>query len=352
MTSPYAELDALVTNPRLNTMRFFGWGSRRAGDHEPIGAVILNYGNTDDTLACLNSLRKSGEPRPTTIVVDNGPDDDEHQALKKRVGHKATVIATGSNLGYAEGNNIGIARLLESDASYILVINPDAEVKPGTVATLAKHLDDDPTCGVVGPRVLTADQPPLVWSDGGVVDPDRHGATYHLSSAKPPNEVTIDPVADVDYITGAALLVRREVFNSAGLLPTEYFLYFEETDWCQRVRRAGWRVMVNRRAEIVHHKRSSGVLPQPYYLYYMTRNRYRFAQTLGFDPEAALDDLERTFVDAWRKKVKKFAPDWLDQFELIVNEAKTDARQGRFGRNDAVASWTPPILKPKTRAAR
>jgi GT2 family glycosyltransferase len=133
-------------------------------------------------------------------------------------------------------------------------------------------------------------------------------------------------------------LTRRTVLETVGLLPEDYFLYFEETHWCRDVRRAGWRVMVEQRARMVHHQRSSGAMPSPYHLYYMTRNRYLFFErALGGDGEAALAHLEGKWLKNWRRKVAAAAPEWLDEFDALVELAAADARAGRDGRNDAVS---------------
>ena len=164
-----------------------------------------------------------------------------------------------------------------------------------------------PDCGVVGPRIVhpaAPGTPETVWFDGGVVDEAKAGETRHLHQGREVAKVAAPIARDVDYVTGASLLTRRTVLETVGLLPEDYFLYFEETHWCRDVRRAGWRVMVEQRARMVHHQRSSGAMPSPYHLYYMTRNRYLFVErALGGDGEAALAQLEGKWLKNWRRKV-------------------------------------------------
>jgi GT2 family glycosyltransferase len=305
------------------------------------GVVILNHGDHGDTLTCLESLELSDDLDLDIVVVDNGPATEEHQALRAAVGSRATTIATGDNLGYAAGNNVGIARLLERDCDLVWILNPDTIVEPSTLPRLREHLADVPDCGVVGPRILLADRPhPTIWFDGGVVDRTL-GSTAHINQGKRVGDAP--PVtADVDYVTGASMLVRRSMIEHIGPIPSRYFLYYEEVDWCLRAQASGWRTMIHRAAGMTHRKRSSARLPQPYYVYYMTRNRYLFAQDcLGVDGEVALASLDEVFLRPWRKRVEQAAPEWVDAFDELVRMAKEDARAGLDGRNDLMTDYPP-----------
>lgn len=302
------------------------------------GVVLLNFGDPQDTLECLSSLERSTNLDLEVVVVDNGPADEAHEALRAAVGARATTIATGSNLGYAAGNNTGIALLMEGGCEFLWLLNPDTRVEPATLDRLLDHLDSVPDCGIVGPRILLPDTPERIWFDGGLVDRST-GSTSHLHQGAPEGDHR-PVVLDVDYVTGASILVRRSLVQHVGPIPEQYFLYYEETDWCLRAQRLGWRTMVTQHARMLHHKRSSGRLPQPYYLYYMTRNRYLFARDcLGIDGEAALDVLERTFLHGWRKRVAELRPDWLTDFDHLVALAKADARAGVEGRKDEIVDY-------------
>jgi GT2 family glycosyltransferase len=134
------------------------------------------------------------------------------------------------------------------------------------------------------------------------------------------------------------------MLEAVGLLPEDYFLYFEETDYCREVRAAGWRTLVDDRVSIVHRKRSSGLLPTPYYLYYMTRNRMLFASRhFDADPALVLADFERAFLTPWRSKVEQHAPGWLPQFDELVSWALHDARSGVTGRQPRVELVPVPV---------
>lgn len=300
--------------------------------------VVLNYGDPSDTLACVASLERSDVLDLELYVVDNGPADASHQALKDAIGGRGTVLATGENLGYAGGNNVGVRKALEGDCEFVWILNPDTRVEPSTLGKLLAHMAAYPDCGIVGPRIVYDGQPAVIWFDGATIDRTT-GETKHLNNGKR-DAATRRDVVDVDYVTGAAPLIRRRTLEDVGLLPEHYFLYFEETDWCVRTQNAGWRTMVDQNARMVHLKRSSGTLPKPYYIYYMTRNRFGFARdALGVDPEAALQQMRETFLAAWRKKVEAGAPGWVADFDELVAMAEADARAGRFGRNDVITGF-------------
>ena len=118
------------------------------------------------------------------------------------------------------------------------------------------------------------------------------------------------PPRDVDYVTGACLLLRADAVRAVGLLPEDYFLYFEETDYNQQLAAAGWRLVVDSRARAVHHKRSSGDLPTPAYTYYMRRNKQLFARRMGVDEAAAVEQFRQVWIDPWRRNVADRAPHW------------------------------------------
>ena len=142
----------------------------------------------------------------------------------------------------------------------------------------------------------------------------------------------------VDFVPGAAMLVRRKVFDDIGLLPEEYFLYFEETEFCVRAAEAGWKVAVETGARVVHRFASSDGLPTEVLLYYFVRNRLLFGQRhteVPFDEQLA--DLGG-FIASWRRRVEERNPRWLGRFEELVAMAVEDARAGVTGRREGVGA--------------
>lgn len=305
------------------------------------GVVLVNHDSAEDTVGCIASLEASHDLDMDVVVVDNSDSAQSLATLRALVADRAVVLSSGGNLGYAGGSNVGIRHCMERGNEFVWLLNPDTRIEPETLPRLLDLLAEVPDCGVVGPRIVhpaAPGTPETVWFDGGVVDEGKAGETRHMHQGREVTQLSSPVARDVDYVTGASLLTRRTVLDTVGLLPEDYFLYFEETHWCRDVRRAGWRVMVEQRARMVHHQRSSGALPSPYHLYYMTRNRFLFVErALDGDGEAALAQLEGKWLKNWRRKVATAAPEWLAEFDSLVALAAEDARAGRDGRNDAVS---------------
>jgi GT2 family glycosyltransferase len=314
-----------------------------------VATIVLNYRHTEDTVACLAALQRSTCLDQRFVVVDNDAPGPAHDRLRGAVtaatapAGDVTVVATGGNLGYAGGNNVGIRRALERRPEFLLLVNPDLRVEPTTVERLLDAARAVPDAGALGPRIVHGDDAggrrgeARIWFDGGVFDRSRAGATTHLHMGRPEREMPPGPPRDVDYVTGACLLLRADAVRAVGLLPEDYFLYFEETDYNQQLAAAGWRLVVDSRARAVHHKRSSGDLPTPAYTYYMRRNKQLFARRMGLDEAAAVEEFRPVWIDPWRRNVATRAPHWSATFDALVAKAAADAAAGVTGPVDLSA---------------
>lgn len=313
-----------------------------------VATVILNYRNAEDTLACVAALQRSTCLDQRLIVVDNGPaDSDDHRRLVAGLGDRATLVATGENLGYAAGNNVGIRLALEHEPEFVWLVNPDLRVEPGTLERLLDTAGKVRDAGALGPRVVHGDSDPVrIWFDGGIFDRSRTGATGHLNDGRIETEVPPGGPRDTEYVTGACLLIRTDAVRHVGLLPEDYFLYFEETDYCQRLAASGWRLLIDPVARAVHHKRSSGDLPTVAYVYYMRRNKELFAVRMGLDAAAAVEQFERAWVRPWRANIGTRAPSWQPVFDELIALAAADATAGVTGRRDDLGRFPAPVREP------
>lgn len=205
-----------------------------------VDVVILNYNNVEDTRACLNSLRHVQYDNLIVRVVDNGSTGSDADIVEESFGEWVDVIRSPENLGYSEGNNLGIHSSLSAGADYVLILNNDVEVSADFLDHLIATIESDPSIGMVGPTQFFMDRPDTVFSAGanisvilGLIRARATGKTRSPDSGP----------TDVDMLIGACLLVRRAVFETVGLLPTEYFLQWEDADFSTAVRRAGFRVV-------------------------------------------------------------------------------------------------------------
>ena len=224
----------------------------------PAVSVIVVSWNTRDLLrVCLASVRDHLDLPTETIVVDNASTDGSPEMVSAEF-PAATVIRNTSNLGFGAANNIGMAA---ARAPAFLLLNSDARLIDGSIARLAERLEGDPRLGVIGPR--------LRFEDGRMqASAHRFGSLrllaleelglYKLLPRKKAAELLLGAYWDhtherhVDWIVGACMLVRREVFEKTGGFDPGIFLYGEEVEWCERVWAAGWQVLFSPEAEVAH----------------------------------------------------------------------------------------------------
>lgn len=209
--------------------------ARRDAPTRPrVCAVVVNWNGLDDTRVCLESLRRS-EERAAVVVVDNGSTDGSADAIAAEY-RDVELLRSARNLGFAGGNNLGIRSALERGYEHILLLNNDAAVEPATIGALLAAARD--RVGIVGAAL---DEPDGVTIGGGRID------RWTFTSAP-----VRDPRETPDYVSGACMLVRREVFEQVGLFDERYFFYFEDADLCLRARAAGWELAVAPGARVRH----------------------------------------------------------------------------------------------------
>ncbi len=224
-----------------------------------LSIVIVTWNARDLVLDCLESIdrevrsrRDAGRIETETLVVDNGSADGTAEAVRSRYPW-AQVIALPRNVGFAAGNNVGLAK---ASGRHAVLLNSDTIVLRGGLEACVRYLDAHPDVGVVGPQLLNPDGslqncvhnfPSLATEilPKGLLEtlfPRR------FPSKRRPSALPIE----VDAVLGACLFVRREVLEQVGPMPEDYFFFLEETDWCWRIRRAGWRIVQVPEARIVH----------------------------------------------------------------------------------------------------
>lgn len=237
-----------------------------------VTAVILNTNRREDTLACLESLERGEYANLSIIVLDNQSTDGSVPAIQERF-PRVRIIHLQKNLGYAGNNNVGIAAAVESGAEWVFVLNEDVVLAPDAVSRLVQAGQPDPRVGILGPLVYHADEPQVIQSAGGHLTPGWN--SYHAGQNQPDRGQYSAPIA-VDWISGCAILVRREVIQQTGMLDERFFYYWEETEWCWRAGRAGWGVYLIPQAKIWHKGVQRDYQPGPNVTYYATRNRLLF----------------------------------------------------------------------------
>ena len=241
--------------------------------------VVLNYKNLEDTIACLASLRKITYNRYRIVVVDNDSRDGSYEYLKEHE-TDCCIIQSGENRGYAAGNNVGIHYALEQGAEYVCILNNDVEVEPDFLTKLVQYMESEPDVGMTGPVVYEYNQREKIQSAGFSICV-RTGRTQPLWQGKHKKELSGKHIIVSDGLSGTCLLVRREVLEKAGLIPENYFLFFEEMEWCLRIRKKGYKLATVLTAAVYH--KGSATLKKTGTLsrYYMARNQALFVRRNG-----------------------------------------------------------------------
>lgn len=288
---------------------------------------ILNWNQKDLTLECLESLARLDYPNYEIVVVDNGSQDGEVAAIQTRF-PSVTVLENERNLGFVEGNNVAIRYALEQGADYVLLLNNDTVVDPQMLKRLVEVAESDDRVAVVGPKIYYFDEPQTIWSAGGIFKPPGKPVMLGLDET---DKGQHDALREVDWVTGCALLIKSSVIRRIGLIDARYFIYFEESDWCGRAKKAGFKIFYVPQARMWHKIQPRHQALSPRHVYLMTRNRLLFLQNSGAGLPlilfAIISENLRT-VCAWsiRKRHKDKRP-----LRRAVLRGVSDFLTGRFG---------------------
>ena len=234
-----------------------------------VSVITVDYNNADLTMALLASIQRiSVDCELEVIVVDNGSRTDCGDAI--RTTYPGVIfIRSEHNLGFAGGNNLGIRA---ATGDYLFFINNDAELKEDVITPLVAALQAHPEVGLLCPEIRYFDHPDTVQYLGFTPMNRVTGRNRCLTALE--NEKT--GLVDTSFPHGAAMMVPRSVIDQVGEMPELFFLYYEEHDWAEMIRRAGYRLAVLPDV-VVYHKESMSVSKiNALKMYFMTRNRLLF----------------------------------------------------------------------------
>lgn len=240
--------------------------------------ILLHFRDIDVIQECLASLNGVSYKNFKVLIVHNGRPDAE---LEKRVasfpGLLSEVIHTGENYGFAKGNNIGIRLALQQGADYVLLLNDDTAVDPGFLEPLVLEAVKDPSTGMLGPRVFYFSEPKKIWFTKAEFNAGECSFCFPGSDMLV-SDYGHEEICSTDYVTGCALLVSRKLIKTIGLLDERFFLYWEDSDWGLRAKKAGFRCLVVPAARVWHKiSASSGGNDSPLKVYYKTKSHLLFA---------------------------------------------------------------------------
>ena len=201
-----------------------------------VGVVLLNWNNYHYTGVCLESLNKCTYDNLEVIIVDNGSSDNGPERVEKDF-PSAVLVRNKENLGFAEGNNVGIRRALENECDFVMLLNNDTIVEPNFVEPLVEHMTSDNSTAAIQPLIYYEHDRELIWNAGGdFIEPWGYTQTRLFRKRITTSGLSID---ELDWITGCCFMVRSDAIKKVGLLNSKFFIYYEDVDWSFRLRKMG-----------------------------------------------------------------------------------------------------------------
>lgn len=260
-----------------------------------LAVIIVNWNVSALLKRCLESLEKSRDVsftssparyRGDVTVVDNASTDDSVEMVRTLFPW-VHLIASDINLGFSKANNLVLkTRIMEDPPAFFLLLNPDTEVAPDALSLMLDFMVTHPEVGVLGPKLLNPD---------GTVQPSRRRFPSILTAFLESNFIQWrlwkdnpvvrryymadkheDEIQEVDWLTGACLMVRREAVEAAGFLDEEFFMYSEELDWCRRIKSLGFRIVYFPQAIVIHHSAQSSEQVKPLQHIRFQRSKIRY----------------------------------------------------------------------------
>lgn len=253
-----------------------------------VSVIVLSYNSAEYMSKCLDSLKDLvlGETDLEIVVVDNASGDDSVKLVKEKY-PDLTLIVNENNLGYAEGNNVGIRHAISKNSNFVWIVNPDVYVDRNSLSALLEAAAKYRQAGIFGSKIYFAPgyefhkerySPEqigkVIWYAGGNMDWDNLIGSHRGVDEVDQGQFNDD--LETDFVTGASMFIRSKVFASVGVIDPKYFLYYEENDFCQRVKAAGWQLMYIYDSVAWHANAQATGVGSSLQEYYITRNRMLF----------------------------------------------------------------------------
>lgn len=246
-----------------------------------ITAVVINWNRKDLTFACLKSLEPVVKRNKnfSIILVDNASKDDSVKSFKNlnKKNNLFTLIVNKQNKGWAGGHNVGITHALKKGADAIFVLANDATVENNTISKLSDVLFSDKNIGIVGPKIYFPNSKKIIIANaGGMIRKHRYFGYDQGMGEKDRGQY--DDITSPDFITGAGMLIKKEVFKKVGFFDDVLFVYYEDTDFCYRTKKAHFTLRLVPDAILYHEGGATTVFGSPLHAYYTTRNHLLFVE--------------------------------------------------------------------------
>lgn len=218
-----------------------------------IAVIILTWKKFEDTRDCINSILKSSREPDELLIIDNGSNDGSYEKIKSEFAKIPYIrfMLNKTNLGFARGVNAGIKNYRDkNDFTYLILLNQDTVVDEHFIEECYKTMEKDPGIGIIGPRIFYYANPTKVWHGwihfsylkSGMIIPEKNKMEENISEQN----------RETEFLTGCAMFINKDVFLKTGLFDEDYFFYFEDSDFCLKVRKAGYKLWYNSKAKVWH----------------------------------------------------------------------------------------------------
>ena len=235
-----------------------------------VAIIILNWNGLKDTIECLESVFRIDYQNFEVIVVDNGSIDNSGESIRKLF-PQVIIIENGKNLGFAEGNNVGIRHAQKNQADYIWLLNNDVVVDRNALSSMVEFGEKESRIGILGSKIYYYDDPELISFAGATINWKKATSPHIGRGEKDIGQY--EYYREVERVNGCSMLVKKEVLENVGLLDEKYFLYVEEVDWCVRAKKKGYNVYYVPSSKVYHKiSMSMGENSTHMFAYYNTRN--------------------------------------------------------------------------------
>lgn len=222
----------------------------------------------------LDSIQKTNYTRFLIVLINNCSDWNEIRLIEEKFPN-SRIIRSEINMGFSAGYNLAIKYVLQSGISYLMIHNFDIKLHPDCISKLMQVLKGDTSIGAVGPILFYSDEPNKVQMYGGSIDIATGIGKHDYNGVT--DLKNLPPIRDAQYLDGGTMLIRADVLRKVGGFDEKLFMYYEDSDLCVRIQRAGYRTVVVRDAWAWHyHRKNKGNFSPPYEIYYITRNRFYF----------------------------------------------------------------------------
>jgi GT2 family glycosyltransferase len=240
-----------------------------------LGILICNFNKCTYLQACLNSVYASDYDGMSfeVIVVDNASNDGSPEMIRQHY-PKVTLLENATNLGGAGGFDRGIRYCIEKGYPYVALLDNDVRLEKDTLSNLIRYIDAHPDVGVAGAKICSMDHPDTLQELGSFIDWEKtFNVVTPLKGYR--DSDTLPEAVSCDYVPACCLVTTSAVLRKVGSFNTDHFIYWDDMDWCTRIKRAGYEIHAVK-ASRVFHKMGASNHPTTFGSYYFERNRIMF----------------------------------------------------------------------------